>query len=242
MAVARAALPRHRDLQTSGGQGEGEGEGEEFSFLREGNIMWHGAYLQLTESGFVSLESEDCPHRGLLWARLSVPGAGAGAGAGARLFVCTAHLPWSGAESEVRTGVNPRIAAAEKIAAAVLRLRAPGEALVLGGDFNEDFHPLRVLRARLGARDVFEQLDLSPPATHPARPSDPREEMRVSGILHCVALYCIILYCIALHCIVLYFIVLHCIVLHCIALYCIALYRPMVYASCGCAGVLYIIL
>jgi endonuclease/exonuclease/phosphatase family metal-dependent hydrolase len=50
------------------------------------------------------------------------------------------------------------------------------EPCILGGDFNEDFHPRRLLSEEMGMTDVFESLDLPPPATHPARPCDPRED------------------------------------------------------------------
>ena len=40
---------------------------------------------------------------------------------------------------------------------------------IFGGDFNEDFHPLRILAEEMGMCDVFESLDLPPPITHPMR-------------------------------------------------------------------------
>ena len=172
--MARSALPNHKDLQTCD---------ENFTYLREGNIMWHSSYFEFIQCGFESFQCDDYPHRGLLWARLSVKGT-----EGIKLFVCTTHLPWCGSENEILTGLNPRIPAAEIIAASICRLSKPSEEiLVLGGDFNEDFHPLRIFRDRLGVIDVFEQLDLIPPITHPVRPSDSREELRVRT-LHVVAI------------------------------------------------------
>ena len=72
----------------------------------------------------------------------------------------------------------------------------PLEPVVFAGDFNEDFHPLRVLRLgnrsplmtgtathslpTLALHDVFESLHLMPPVTHPIRPSSIEEENRVS--------------------------------------------------------------
>jgi hypothetical protein len=51
------------------------------------------------------------------------------------------------------------------------------------GDFNEDFHPTRIFNEELGFIDVFEALDISPPITHPVRPSDAREEQRPNRTL-----------------------------------------------------------
>lgn len=164
LSVVRSALPHHLDLEMSG---------KFFSILSEGNIMWHRSYFELVDSGFEGLEMADNSKRGLLWVRLRVLGTSK------QLFVCTIHLPWCGSEIELSSGVNPRIIAAEKVSDIVGRLLRPDDVLIIGGDFNEDFHPLRIFKDRLHARDVFDQLDISPPVTHPNRPSDPREEMRV---------------------------------------------------------------
>ncbi|CAM9582997.1 unnamed protein product, partial [Ectocarpus fasciculatus] len=168
MAVARRALPRHDSLA---------GLHEGFSYLAGGNISWDARYLTAESNGFVPMLSREYPHRGLHWVRLRVNGSEV------VLFVCTAHLPWCGTDSEIRTGINPRIAATQVITDSVEKLINTYDVFIFGGDLNEDFHPLRIFRSKLGAVDVFEQLDLSPPVTHPVRPSDADEEMRPNRTL-----------------------------------------------------------
>ena len=168
MAVARRSLPTHESL---GRFQEG------FSYLAGGDISWDSRYFEAESSGYIPMFSQDYPNRGLQWVRLRVrrrvdPSE-------AVLFVCTAHLPWCGTDTEIRTGVNPRIAASQIIADSLERVLNERDIFIFGGDLNEDFHPLRIFRSKLGAHDVFEQLDLSPPITHPVRPSDADEEMRV---------------------------------------------------------------
>jgi hypothetical protein len=40
---------------------------------------------------------------------------------------------------------------------------------IIGGDFNEDFHPVRILSEEMGMTEVFECIDVPPPITHPMR-------------------------------------------------------------------------
>lgn len=168
-AVLRRALPDHVNLQMNN---------NDYSMRSGGDIMWNRRYFDLIDSGFASINSSEYPHRGLHWARLAVKHSDIS------VFVCTAHLPWCGSHLEVETGYNSRIAATDVIAAAISDLSPPSVNIIFGGDLNEDFHPLRILNNKLGLTDVFAQLDIIPPITHPVRPSDPREEMRVFHNTH----------------------------------------------------------
>ena len=56
------------------------------------------------------------------------------------------------------------------------RLLACDEPIIFAGDFNEDFHPLRIMEEEMGMQEVFEMCDMRPPATHPVRPSSSIEE------------------------------------------------------------------
>jgi hypothetical protein len=47
----------------------------------------------------------------------------------------------------------------------------------------DDHHPVRNLNEELVLTDVFESLDLVPPATHPVKPSPPEEEMKPNQTL-----------------------------------------------------------
>lgn len=99
------------------------------------------------------------------------------------IFVSTAHFPWSGCNAELESGVNQRIPAAMKACEHFRRLVPPNEPLIFGGDFNDDFHPLRVLNEEFGISDIFECMDIPPPSTHPVRPSHPMEEVKPNRTL-----------------------------------------------------------
>ena len=79
------------------------------------------------------------------------------------------------------TGINQRIPATLSVCKALkdsVLTKSAKEAIILAGDFNDDYHPLRILNEEMGFIDVFESLDLVSPSTHPVRPSDFQEEMR----------------------------------------------------------------
>lgn len=144
----------------------------------ESNIYYNKNIFSLKEYGVLPLDIASNPHRGLFWLCLTVklfPDI--------TIFVSTAHLPWSGSKVEIETGINQRIPTCLKICEHFRQLVPPNKVLIFGGDFNDDFHPLRILNQELGMIDVFEALDLPPPITHPVRPSSPREEMRPSRTL-----------------------------------------------------------
>jgi endonuclease/exonuclease/phosphatase family metal-dependent hydrolase len=91
-------------------------------------------------------------------------------------------LPWVGAPEEIASGVNPRIAICLKINEHLTRLVSVDDALVvLGGDMNEDYHPVRILSATL--KELFQSLDMAAPITHPIRPSHALEEARPNRTL-----------------------------------------------------------
>jgi endonuclease/exonuclease/phosphatase family metal-dependent hydrolase len=87
-------------------------------------------------------------------------------------------MPWAGSSSELTSGINQRIPCTLKICEELRSITHVGEPIILGGDLNDDFHPIRILKSEMGFVDIFESLDLSPPITHPVRPSDNEEEMR----------------------------------------------------------------
>ncbi len=146
---------------------------EHEGWTRESNIYWNKALFDLVDFGESSFEMSEYPHRGLFWVRLTLK-----SNPSQVIFVSTAHFPWVGCDKEIETGMNQRIVAALKVCEFLRRIVAPNEAAIFGGDLNEDFHPIRILREECGFIDVFEMLDLPPPITHPVRPSEPLEEMR----------------------------------------------------------------
>jgi hypothetical protein len=163
MAVVKAALPEWDDLSLM----------PHFTLSSGCNIFWKTDIFEFLDWGFVCLDCVDYPERMLLWAALRVRNTNIS------VIVSTAHLPWCGAETEVRTGVNGRIEPTRKIASFLQLLSEKYEYIIFGGDLNEDFHPVSILSKSAGLVDIFQQLDLPPPITHPVRPSEFREEMRV---------------------------------------------------------------
>eukprot|EP01038_Epipyxis_sp_PR26KG_P009438 gene9438-12718_t len=147
-------------------------------WVNESNIYWNTDLLELVDHGFSELSMVDYPHRGFFWVRLSIKSMPQ-----STIFLSTVHFPWVGCPAEISTGINQRIPAATKVCEYFRRLVPPGEPAILGGDFNDDYHPLRVLNDEIGLMDVFESLDLPPPITHPVRPSDYEEEMRPNRTL-----------------------------------------------------------
>ena len=144
----------------------------------ESNIYFNSAIFNLKDHGFGDLGMQDHPHRGLFWGRLVLK-----QNPRISVFVSTAHFPWVGCTQEIETGQNQRIPAALKVCAHLRRLIPPGEPVIFAGDFNDDFHPLRILNEEFGMTDVFEALDLPPQVTHPVRPSSFQEEMRPNRTL-----------------------------------------------------------
>ena len=134
------------------------------------HILWNNELLELVDKDYFDLEIPDYPDRMLFWVRLRVRSAPE-----KLLFVSTVHLPWCGCERELTSGVNQRIPATTRICECLRSVMSVDGANILGGDFNDDYHPLRILSDEIGMIDVFESLDLVAPITHPARPSAPEE-------------------------------------------------------------------
>lgn len=134
----------------------------------ESQIYFRKSMFDLVESGYEDLELLDHPDRGLFWARFLNEETGV-------VFIAaTCHMPWPGCSEEEATGVNQRVLCAKRVAKKVIALTSgsPDEPFILGGDFNEGFHPQRILRESLQMRDCFEVLDMPPPITHPVRNTD----------------------------------------------------------------------
>lgn len=125
---------------------------------RESNIMYNEQLFEMIESGFTNLDMPDLPLRGLFWCRLRVRCESA-----ITVFVSTAHLPWVGSKAEVESGLNVRIPVTKRVCSEIKRLvfcnaDHADDTAIFAGDFNEDFHPLRLLGDECGMRDVFSLL------------------------------------------------------------------------------------
>lgn len=147
-------------------------------WICECNIFWDSKLLIMTEHGCESLNLKEYPMRSLFWVRLSLL-----ANTNIKLFCSTVHFPWQGCETELSTGINQRIGCSYQVCEFLRVLCRSSDCIILGGDFNDDFHPIRIFNGEIGLIDVFELADLPPPITHPVRPSDAREEGRPNRTL-----------------------------------------------------------
>lgn len=162
IACVEEALPHHEHV---------EGPIDIKGWSHESQIFWNREIFHRVDDGFVSYGSIEYPNRGLFWARLQSISHES-----IRIVVSTVHLPWAGCKTELETGVNMRVATLGPVIKALSSILQPSDlASFVGGDFNEDFHPIRVLEAA-GYVDVFKLCDVRAPITHPNRPSAPDEE------------------------------------------------------------------
>jgi endonuclease/exonuclease/phosphatase family metal-dependent hydrolase len=174
LEIVRLSLPNHNHIEQDG------------YWKTESNIFWNRNFFDLINFGYISFDHLEYPGRGVFWVRLCLS-----SDSNAQFVVSTSHFPWAGCEEEIMTGINQRIQCSKAVLESLGSILKPNEPVVFTGDLNDDFHPIRILRgdptlSSLSLIDVFELLDLPPQITHPVRPSEPREEMRVShfyGIL-----------------------------------------------------------
>ena len=147
-------------------------------WITESTIYYNTKYFHSLEFGYQSFHFDEYPLRGLFWTRLELK-----SNTSIKFVVSTAHFPWAGSKTEISTGINQRIITTYQVCNFLREIILSDELVIFGGDFNDDFHPIRILSEELGLIDVFELLDLPPPITHPVRPSDSREETRPNRTL-----------------------------------------------------------
>lgn len=143
-----ATLPQHRRIEDNFPGWE-----------QEGNLFWNSALFELIEYGAEEIGQLE-EWRRLFWARLRVKDE-----AGSKLLVATAHLSWPGNEPEKVDGLNRRMLQTQKAIAVLNQLAGPEERMLYMGDFNEYYHPLRLLR-EAGFKDSFEALGRVPQPTY----------------------------------------------------------------------------
>jgi endonuclease/exonuclease/phosphatase family metal-dependent hydrolase len=142
-------------------------------WCKESNILYDSTLYDEVNHGLAPLNIKNYPLRGLFWVRLRCKPCPL-----KTVLICTCHLPWQGCDEELATGVNQRLLATIELIKQLPTIMENGEAVILGGDFNEDFHPRRLLAEEVGMIDVFESLNIPNPPTHPARPSLPKEDQK----------------------------------------------------------------
>ncbi len=162
LTVLDASLPQYERIVEPSKKG----------WNNESNIYYNKTLLRKLDHGCSLLNMDDHPDRGLFWARFELLHKPI------TFFVATVHMPWPGCPTELETGMNQRICTTIKVVEQMRRVCPSGEAAIVAGDFNDDFHPVRILQEELGFTDVFELLDMVPPITHPVRCSSVQEVMR----------------------------------------------------------------
>jgi len=141
-------------------------ESDKKCFNTELQIYYKKNLFNLLDQGASPLEQVDYPDRDLCWARFEVISR-----PDVKFFVATCHMPWPGCPAELESGVNQRLLCTVKVCEHLRRLAPRHEAIILAGDFNEAYQPLRMLQEEIGLTCIFEMLDLPPPITHPMRNS-----------------------------------------------------------------------
>jgi hypothetical protein len=101
---------------------------KQVEWTTEGNIFWNRDLFSMLGQGALPLESADNPHRCLFWVRLALK-----CNPKITAVYATCHLPWVGSQTEISTGMNPRIPASLKIVAYLKSIVAQGEPAILAG-------------------------------------------------------------------------------------------------------------
>jgi len=107
------------------------------SWVVEENIYWNKSLFTKLAHGFVDITIK--PTRGLSWVRLQLNNTND------TIFVATVHLTWIGCKEERDDAIIPRIRQTNQILSNLKRLVKKGERCILLGDFNDPFHPRRII-------------------------------------------------------------------------------------------------
>ena len=129
----------------------------------QSTIYWRSESLLEVEHGAedVGLLEKD---RRLFWVRLELEGGHD------TLLVATVHLTYQGHPSERDTGHSPRVMQTRRVVSALSRLARANEPVVLTGDLNDPYLPMRML-LDAGYPNCFAQLGIPTEPTHPSYPT-----------------------------------------------------------------------
>lgn len=141
----------------------------------EGNIFWNRSRFRPLSHGAEEIGMRE-PGRRLFWVLLQPA-------SGAPVTVATAHFTWPGHPLEAESGVNARMGQARLALEALDRLAPAPRPLLFMGDFNDHYHPVRIL-AKGGLGDCFTGLGRNPKATRPAAPTYSGPEETLDWILY----------------------------------------------------------
>jgi endonuclease/exonuclease/phosphatase family metal-dependent hydrolase len=134
-----------------------------YGWTCESNLWWRASLFEYGGHGAVDYGSHEVSRR-LFWVRL------ARRDRHGTVVAATAHLTHTSHPDEAATGRSPRIDQAHAIVAAMDSVVYDGEPAFVMGDFNDAYHPSRILH-EAGYISCFAALSLQPPATFPAVPT-----------------------------------------------------------------------
>ncbi|MDM7914416.1 MAG: endonuclease/exonuclease/phosphatase family protein, partial [Candidatus Eisenbacteria bacterium] len=138
----------------------------------QGNIYWNALHLEEVEHGAEEIGIEE-EYRRLFWVRLrlrSSDAAGASGPASAperTIFAGTAHLTHRGHKREIEEERSLRIGQTRRAIEALGRVVRDGEPAFFTGDWNDPYHPAKMMR-EAGWPNCFGELGLLAPPTSPS--------------------------------------------------------------------------
>ncbi len=132
-------------------------------WLMESNIYWNSSLFEMLEYGAEQIGHAETLRR-LFWVRLRQPDTEK------NLLVATAHLTWPGHAVEKADGKNLRLMQAQNSVEVLNRISRENEPTLFMGDFNEYYHPVRILQ-EAGFNDCFSALGRVLHPTWPVLPT-----------------------------------------------------------------------
>ncbi|MCY1153354.1 MAG: endonuclease [Sphaerochaetaceae bacterium] len=124
----------------------------------ESNIYYNTELFSEVEHGRVDLNMPE-ENRGLFYLRAKVKELDR------TVFISTAHLTHQGNADEINTSFSYRQKEAMLIANNLVKLVHEGECAIVCGDFNDPFHPVRIISEKTDFIEVFKSLHQESPIT-----------------------------------------------------------------------------
>jgi len=134
---------------------------DEPGWMCEGNIYYRHDMFSVMEFGAfdVGMSAKKSLRR-QWWANLKLISTGQ------KIHVSTVHYTWEGHADECLTGVSPRVEYTHATLSFLLQHLPQVDAMVFCGDFNDRYHPRRILQG-VNLVDTFSQLGLPMQSTWP---------------------------------------------------------------------------
>lgn len=135
-------------------------EDRDIGWLQETNIYYNNELFEEIEHGKISLEMPEVD-RGLFYIRVICKKTGD------KLLISTVHLTHQGNADEIATGLSYRHKESILLSEAINALSKEGEGVILCGDFNDPFLPVKIISEKTPLNEVFRTLYVESPITFP---------------------------------------------------------------------------